>query len=153
MKNEVELVDASSVEVVLYDKALFPELRWQDPQEANARFVARFNQAETLDDLYNVLSGANTQGLIGRKFQILDVDFVAYQADDGIIPNALCLGADLDSGEVLQFATTSGQPTMFLGRARLLGLLPAEEGKERVLVKITETKTRSGNTAINFDRP
>lgn len=151
--SEVEVVDATTTDVVLYDHKLFGELRWQDPLEANQRFAERFGSAQSLDDLFDVMSGNNTQKMVGRRLAILDVDFVAYQADDGVIPNALCVAADIDSGELVQFATTSSFCTMFLKKAELLGLYPKKEGEEsKVRVKITTTLTRGGNTAINFER-
>ena len=145
MAKEVEVVDATTSDVVLYDPNLFPELRWQDPLEANSRFAARFERAENLDDLFGVLSGNSTQNMVGRRIEIQDVDWIAYQADQGVIPNAICLAADIDSGEVLEFATTSGMCTMFIRKAELLGLLP-------VRVKIVEKVTKSGNRALNFER-
>ena len=145
MAKEVEVVDATTSDVVLYDPNLFPELRWQDPLEANSRFAARFERAENLDDLFGVLSGNSTQNMVGRRIEIQDVDWIAYQADQGVIPNAICLAADIDSGEVLEFATTSGMCTMFIRKAQLLGLLP-------VRVKIVEKVTKSGNRALNFER-
>ena len=145
MAKEVEVVDATTSDVVLYDTNLFPELRWQDPLEANSRFAARFERAENLDDLFGVLSGNSTQNMVGRRIEIQDVDWIAYQADQGVIPNAICLAADIDSGEVLEFATTSGMCTMFIRKAQLLGLLP-------VRVKIVEKVTKSGNRALNFER-
>ena len=145
MSKGTEVVQTSSMDVVLYDHELFPDLRWQDPQETESRFAGRFKRAETLDDLFSVMSGNSTQTMIGRRLEIQEVDFVAYQADDGVIPNAICLAADIDSGEVLEFATTSGFCTKFLRKAQLLGLLP-------VKVKITSTLTRSGQNALNFEK-
>ncbi len=145
MSREIEVVDATSTSVVVYDNELFPELKWQDPLKANLKFAERFGRAETLDDLFNVLSGTSTQDIVGRKVQILDVDWQAYQADDGVIPNAICQGVDLDTGEVLEFATTSGMCTMFIRKAELLGLLP-------VSVKIVENLTTNNRKALNFEK-
>lgn len=145
MAKEVEVVDATSTDVVLYDPNLFPELQWQDPLEANSRFAERFGRAESLDDLFGVLSGNSSQNMVGRRLEIQAVDWIAYQADAGVIPNAICLAADIDSGEVLEFATTSGMCTMFIRKAELLGLLP-------IRVKIVEKITKSGNKALNFEK-
>jgi hypothetical protein len=84
--------------------------------------------------------------MIGRKVEIVEAEFYAYQADDGVIPNAVCQAVDIGSGEVLEFATTSGFCTAFLKKAQLLGLFP-------VRVKVTETLTKGGNKAINFEKP
>lgn len=143
---EVEVVDATGMDVVLYDHALFGELKWQDPQDMGVKLGERMNRAQSLSDLWGALKGNSTQTMIGRKLEILDVDFYAYQADDGVIPNAICQAVDLDTGEILEFATTSGFCTAFLRKAQLLDLLP-------VKVKITETLTKGGNKAINFEQP
>lgn len=153
MADKAEVVDATATDVVLYDRTLFPELRWQDPMEVNQRFAQRYGQAETLEDLYDASSGNSVKKLVGETIQILDVDFIAYQADDGVIPNGLVIAASAKTGEVFQFACTAQQPNMFMARALALGLLPQADGKAPVLVRITDTKTRSGQTAINFDKP
>lgn len=145
MSKEVEVVDATTTDVVLYDPNLFPELKWADPLDAEKRFAARFDRAENLDDLFNVLEGKNTQNMIGRRVEIREVEWQAYQADQGVIPNGICLAVDIDSGEVLEFATTSGMCTKFIRKAELLGLLP-------VKVKIVEKTTKDGNRALNFER-
>jgi hypothetical protein len=146
MANKTEVVTTGSMDVVLYDHELFPELKWADPQEFEARSADRFKRATSLDDLFDVMTGNNSQALVGRRLEIRAVDFQAYQADDGVIPNAICQAADIDSGEVLEFSTTSGFCTKFLRMAELLGQLP-------VRVKITDTLTKSGQKALNFERP
>jgi hypothetical protein len=145
MGNEVEVVDATTTDVVLYDPNLFPELKWADPDDANRRFADRFQRAEDLDDLFDVLSGNNTKGMIGRRVEVQAVEWQAFQSERGVIPNGICLAADIDTGEVLEFATTSGFCTMFLRKAELLGLLP-------IKLKITEKVTKSGQKAINFEK-
>lgn len=145
MADKAEVVDATVTDVVLYDHNLFPELRWQDPLEANARFAKRFANAEGLDDLFGVMSGNTSQHMVGRRLEVKAIDWIAYQADDGVIPNAICDAVDIDSGEVLEFATTSGMCTMFLRKAELLGLLP-------IRVKIVEKLTKSNQKALNFEK-
>jgi hypothetical protein len=153
MTDKAELVDATSTDVVLYDQTLFPELRWQDPNEVNARFAARFGTAKNLEDLYDASGGGSIKNLVGETIQLLDVAFVAYQADDGVIPNGLAIAANVKTGEVVQFACTAMQPNMFMARAVTLGLLPQKDGSAPVTVRVTESKTRNGHTAVNFDRP
>lgn len=145
MGKEVEVFDATPMDVVLYDHQLFGDLKWQDPQDMGRKLGERMNRAQSLDDLFGVMEGQSTKNMIGRKVEVTDVDFYAYQADDGVIPNAICQAVDLDSGEVIEFATTSGFCTAFLKRAQLLDLLP-------VKLRITDTLTRSGQRAINFER-
>lgn len=145
MSKDVEVVDATATDLVLYDTNLFPDLKWADPEDAGKRFAERFGRAETVDDLFDVLAGNNTQGMIGRRVEVRAVDWQAFQSDRGVIPNGICLAADIDTGEVLEFATTSEFCTMFLRKAELLGLLPLR-------LKIVEKVTKGGNKALNFER-
>ena len=144
MSRTTETEEVISGEVVPYDTSLFPELRWQDPERMGERLAKRFAQAGNLEDLFAVLSGNNTQGMVGRRVEIQAVDWLAYESDRGVIPNAVCDAVDIESGELLEFATTSGACTMFIRRAELLGLLP-------VKVKIVEKVTKTGNRALNFE--
>lgn len=145
MAQQIDVVEAAGTDVVLYDRDLFPELLDQDPREVNARFARRFAQAQTIEDLFNVMEGNSSQTLIGRKVQINGVQWAPYEADDGIIPLAICEAIDLETGEVIEFATTSSACTMFIRRAELIGALGFQ-------AKITSKKTRSGNTALNLSR-
>lgn len=145
MSGSSQELETVSGEIVLYDHALFGELKWQDPQDMGRKLGERMNRAASVDDLFGVLEGNSTKSMIGRKVEVLDVDFYAYQADEGVIPNAICQAVDLDTGEVLEFATTSGFCTAFLRKAQMLEALPLK-------LKVTETLTRSGNKAINFER-
>lgn len=146
MGTEVEVVDATAAGMVLYDVTLFGQLKWQDPQDMGRKIGERMNRATSVDELFTVLEGSNTQGLIGRKVEILGADFYAYQSEEGVIPNAICQAADIATGEVLEFATTSGFCTAFLRKVQLLNGFPVQ-------VKVTETLTRSGQKAINFEKP
>lgn len=145
MAEKAEVVQATGMDVVLYDHELFPDLKWADPQEFEARSARRFKEAKSLDDLFDVMSGNNAQALVGKRLEIKTVEFQAYQADDGVIPNAICQAVDIDSGEVLEFSTTSGFHTKFLRMAELIGEIP-------VKVKVTDTLTKSGQKALNFER-
>ena len=143
--NRTAEVEAVGGELIAYDPAIFPDLINQDPREVAARFAKRFMAAETIDDLFNVLDGNTSQSLVGRRVQIRAVAWAPYQSDAGIIPLAVCDAADVETGEALEFATTSQALTMFVRRAELIGALPFN-------ARITETKTRSGQTALNFER-
>lgn len=136
---------SSGTEVVLYDPSLFPALRDQDPQEAQARFVKRFSQAKDLDDLFSVLEGNNAKGLVGKAVQIEAVQWAPYESDQGVIPNAICEAIDLETGEVIEFATTSSMLTHFIRQAEIIGSLPFK-------ARITEKTTRSGRKALNLER-
>jgi hypothetical protein len=142
-KNEQD--EAVNGELVQYDPSLFPTLQEQDPAEVAARFARRFEQAENLDDLFNVLQGNSSKTMVGRSIEILEVAFVPYESDHGVIPNAICQAADIDTGELLEFATTGQMTTMFLAKVVALNILPVQ-------VKIVEKKTRGGRSALNFER-
>ena len=144
MSTSKEVVPVQDVSVVLYDHELFPDLQWADPQDFEARSADRFKRAETLQDLFAVMQGNNSQKMVGRRVEVHQVEFQAYQSDEGVIPNGIVQAVDLDTGELLEFSTTSGFCTKFLRKAQLLGLLP-------VKVKLTETVTRSGQRALNFE--
>lgn len=135
----------ASTDLVLYDQAMFPALLDQDPHEVMSRFARRFAAAETIDDLFNVLSGTSSQGLIGKSLEITAVAWAPYESDQGVIPLAVCTAIDLPTGEVIEFATTGGMLTLFIRRAELIGALPFQ-------ARITEKLTRSGQKALNFER-
>lgn len=135
-----------STEVVQYDAALFPELLDMDPGAVRERFARRFVAAESLDDLFDVLEGSTSKDMVGRKITIREVAWAPYESDRGIIPLAICQAADLTTGEAFEFATTSEVLTMFIRRAQLIGELPFD-------AKVAAKKTRSGQTALNFERP
>lgn len=136
---------APSTEIVEYDRALFPTLLDQDPQAVRERFAKRYMAAETIDDLFSVLEGNTSQAMIGRKLRVNAVAWAPYESERGIIPLAICTAADLDTGEVVEFATTGESLTMFIRRAELIGALPFD-------AKIAQKRTRSGQAALNFER-
>ena len=136
---------AETGEIVLYDAAMFPDLTARDPRDVQASFTRRFAKATSLDDLFDVLEGNNTRGMVGRKIEVREVAWQPYESDDGVIPLAIVTAADLDSGELMEFATTSGFITLFIRMAEILGELPFK-------AKVTEKKTRSGKMALNLAR-
>lgn len=135
----------TGAELIAYDPAIFPDLHVQDPQAAQARFAQRFLQADTVDALFDALKGNTSQDLVGRRLQVLGVAWAPYESDIGTIPMAICNAADVESGEVLEFATTSAALTLFLRRVEMIDGFPFN-------TRITETKTRSGQTALNFEK-
>jgi hypothetical protein len=132
-------------ELIAYDPALFPRLLDQDPEAVRERFAKRFMAAESIDDLFSVLEGNTTKDLVGRKLRIHGVSWAPFESDRGVIPNAICDAADLDTGEMLEFATTGEQCVLFLRKAELLGVIPFD-------ARIVSKKTRNGYNALNFER-
>lgn len=146
MTGRAEVISQDPQDVVLYDRAMFPNLIDQDPQQVMLRLASRFQKAQSVDDLFGALGGNSTKDMIGRKLRIISVAWAPFQSDRGIIPNAICEAVDLDSGEALEFATTGMTTTMFIRQAELIGALPVD-------VRIASVKTKDGNNAINFERP
>lgn len=135
----------ASTELVLYDQSMFPGLLDQDPDAVMDRFAARFQAATDLDDLFNVLEGNTGKDLIGHSVDITGVAWAPYESDRGIIPLAICSAVDLGTGEVIEFATTGRVLTYFLRQAQLIEAFPFR-------ARIAGKRTRSGQTALNFER-
>ena len=127
------------------DPGMFPMINEVDPTAVQARMVERVFRAETIEDLFDVLDGNLSKALIGRKVQIQSVTWQPYESDSGIIPLAVVQATDLDDGEQLEFATTSSMLTSFVRRAEMIGAIP-------FAARIVGKRTRSGNTALNFER-
>ncbi len=145
MTKQDESNGAVNGELVLYDQSLFPMLREQDPEEVQARFARRFQQAQSLEDLFSVLEGTSSQDLVGHVLEIRGVQWAPYGSDRGTIPLAICDAVNLGTGEAIEFATTSGMLTVFIRQAELIGALPFK-------ARISEKLTRSGQKALNFER-
>lgn len=139
------VVVEQSTAVELYDRSMFPVLLDQSPEAVQARFAEQYAKATSLAELFSVLEGNSSKDLIGHKVKIGAVNWAPYESERGIIPLAICEGVDLDTGEVINFVTTSSSLTMFIRMAELIKVLPFE-------AKITSKKTRSGQTALNFER-
>jgi len=73
------------------------------------------------------------------------VQWAPYESDRGTIPLAICDAVNVGTGEMIEFATTSGMLTLFLRQAQLVDALPFK-------ARITEKVTRSGQKALNFER-
>lgn len=123
----------------------FPEIRDVDPAAVAERMGSRMRKATSLDELFDTLTGSTSNALVGRKFQFDHVAWQPYESDRGIIPNAIVSAVDLDTGEEEEFATTGTMLVEFLRQAQLLDAFPF---KARIVGK----KTRSGQTALNFER-
>ena len=123
----------------------FPELRDVDPEAVAERMAARVRQAETLDDLFDSLTGQSSDSLAGKSFEFRDVAWQPYRSQRGIIPLAVCDAVDLSTGEVREFVTTAKMLVTFLRRAQQLGVYPFK-------ARIVEKVTTSGQKALNFER-
>lgn len=146
MASQTDVVPASNMTTAVYPVELLRKVREQDPDKVLARMGVRYAKAKTLDDLFDVMEGTLTKNIIGQRIVVTGVEWAPYDKDgrEGVL--AVLQVANPDGGEVSEVATTAFQPLMFTYHAELLGQLPFE-------VRVTESKTRSGQTAINFTRP
>lgn len=123
----------------------FGEVEIASPETTLARMGARYDKADTLDDLFDALEGSTSKMLVGRKFNFLRVSWQPYESDKGVIPQAVCEVVDLDSGEDDEFVTTAYMLVRFLRRAQVIGALP-------FAARIVAKRTKRGQTALNFER-
>jgi hypothetical protein len=135
-----------STGLVAYDTQMFPNLLDQDPEAVRERFARRFAAAEDIDDLFGVLQGSTSKDMVGRALTINSVAWAPFESDRGVIPLAVCDAVDIHTDEVVEFATTSEALVLFIRKAELIGAMPFS-------VRVVAKKTRSGNTALNFERP
>lgn len=140
-----EVVSASDMaELAELDK-FFPGITSVDPGDVQERMAARMGSADSLDDLFDALSGNNSKANVGKTFQFLGVTWQPYQAQRGIIPNAICDVINVATGEQEEFATTGAMMVQFLRRAQQLDVFP-------FTARIEGKTTRSGRVALNLVR-
>lgn len=135
-------VDEARIALLATD---FPGINEVDPASVTARMAARMQGADSLDALFDALTGQASEQLIGRTFTFLGVTWQPYESDKGIIPLAVCEVADPKTGEVSEFVTTGTMLVHFLRRAQVIGAFP-------FTARIVGKRTRSGQTALNFER-
>ena len=115
------------------------------PDDVQKRMAGRLQNAETLDDLFDALTGTTSDQLDGKRVQVDEVAWQVYESDRGPIPLAVVQAVDLDTGEELEFATTAFMLVHFIRRAQIINQLPF---KARIVGK----RTRNNQTALNFER-
>lgn len=123
----------------------FPGIQSVDPEAIMGRMSERIKRAESLDELFDSLAGKSSDQLVGKRFEFRTVNWQPYESQRGTIPLALCEVVDLDTGEPDEFVTTAFMLVHFLRRAQVIGVLPFR-------ARIVEKQTRSGQTALNFER-
>jgi hypothetical protein len=125
--------------------ANFPAIRAVDPEAVIERMAQRIRSADSLDALFDSLTGNSSDALVGKSFSFTDVEWQPYESNRGIIPQAIVTAVDLDTGEQTEFVTTAGMLVEFLRRAEVIGAYPFS-------ARIVEKTTKSGNKALNFER-
>lgn len=138
------MAEATKTEIVAYDQTLFPMLRETDPEAVQARMAAQMFKAESIEDLFGVLNGTLSRDLVGQAVDVRSVAWQPYESDRGTIPLAVVEAVKLETGELVEFATTSTMLVAFLRQAEIIGALP-------FTARITSKKTRGGNMALNFE--
>ena len=127
----------------IYDD--FPGIRDVDPDAVARRMSDRVMRAQSLDELFDSLSGSTSDALVGKSFRLFGVAWQPFETEKGVIPNAIVEAADIRTGESREFATTARMLVAFLRRAKVLNPFPFD-------VRIVEKLTRSGQKALNFER-
>lgn len=150
MASQTDVVVVDDKDIEAYSPKLLSLCREQDPQEVVKRFARRFDKANTLDELFDVLQGTNSQQLVGKVLDMRGVEWAPYQAkrpsgEEVTIPLAIVAAFDLEDGAEMEYATTSTMLCMFLYKVSLIDAFPFQ-------AKIVGKKTNSGQVALNFER-
>lgn len=116
-----------------------------DPEAAVRRMSERMLKADSLDALYDSTKGITSDELDGKSIEVTSVEWQQYESDRGPIPQAVVQATNLIDGDVFEFVTTATMLVTFLFKAQQLGAIPFK-------ARITGKKTKSGNTALNFER-
>jgi hypothetical protein len=129
----------------------FPGITSVNPDDVAARMGDRMMSGNSLDELFDALTGSNSQSQVGKTFEFHDVAWQPYEAarpggEKVIIPLAVCDVVNVATGEVEEFITTGDMMVKFLRRAQQLGAFPFK-------ARIEGKTTRSGQTALNLVRP
>ena len=116
-----------------------------DPEAAVRRMSERMLKADSLDALYDSTKGITSDELDGKSIEVTSVEWQQYESDRGPIPQAVVQATNLIDGDVFEFVTTATMLVTFLYKAQQLNAIPFR-------ARITGKKTKSGNTALNFER-
>ena len=142
---DVEVLSAAEAAEIAALNEFYPGITSVNPDDVRERMAGRMRGAKSLDDLFDALSGNNSKANVGKTFEFISVAWQPYQAQRGIIPNAICQVVNVVTGEEEEFATTGDMMVEFLRQAQLLNAFPF---KARIEGKLT----RSGQTALNLVR-
>lgn len=143
-EGEVVTGDVVNAEVAKI-MAQFPNVRVSDPDKVKDRMRKQMLSTSSLDEMFDVLEGSNSKGLVGKAFTFTGVEWDVYEATRGPVPMAVCQVVDPATGEADEFVTTGGALVDFLLQAQLLEVYP-------FTARIVEKVTRSGQKALNFER-
>lgn len=125
---------------------LLGEIRNVDPAAVQKRIADRMAQAGSLDELFGATKGSTSDEMDGKAVRVTAVTWQPYEsADRGTIPLAVVQYVDLATNKADEFATTANGLVNFLYFAGKLGSIPFE-------ARIVGKRTRSGQTALNFER-
>lgn len=130
---------------VVASSGMLVNARKADPEAATRRMAERMLKATTLDDLFDSTKGVTSDELDGKSIEVVSVEWQEYESDRGAIPQAVVQAVDLINGDAFEFVTTASMLVTFLYKAQALGQIPFK-------ARIAGKRTKSGNTALNFER-
>lgn len=142
---EVDALEAQAKAAQDVTNPIWEGVLESNPLEVQARMASRLQDAETLDDLFDALTGTTSDQLEGTRLSVESVAWQVYESDRGPIPLAVVQGINLDTGEELEFATTGFMLVHFIRRAQMIGAIPFR-------ARIVGKRTRNNQTALNFER-
>jgi hypothetical protein len=123
----------------------FPIEVAEDPLAIQKSIVARVFQATSLDELFGVWEAKTSDQLEDMTVKVLDAEFSTYTPVDGNGPMPLARVTYESNDKQDTFITTSPNLTSFIAQAQNLQALP-------FTAKIVGSRTRSGQTALHFER-
>jgi hypothetical protein len=144
-EGDVTVLSAEETAQLAALDSFYPGITSVDPSAVRERMAGRMRSAQSLDELFDALSGSNSKSMVGKTFEFRSVAWQPYQAQRGIIPLAVVDAVNTATGEVEEFVTTADMMVEFLRQAQLLNVYPFK-------ARIEEKETRSGNKALNLVR-
>jgi hypothetical protein len=111
--------------------------------DSASSFDQKFAEAGSLEELFKATAGVTSDQLVGKHLRIQSVEWAEYEVEDKVRELAQVTAMDLMTGEVIEFASTSGAIVKFLWRAEELGQFPFD-------CQIVQKVTKNGQKALNF---
>lgn len=136
---------STRTEIELYDRKAFPDDLFMTARESGTRVAGRIVDATTMEQVFDALEGHTSKDMVGQALTVTGVSWTLYESAEGLIPNAIVEAASVETGEAVEFATTSTQLVAVLRKAQLIDGFPFN-------ARIGSVKTRDGFTALKWER-